>query len=92
MRLLLCKDGYSTTLTARRVWYGVGARSHLPARSSGRYKAVRPPPLFHQLSPSFLLALHFSDISYLRPLASSTSALNPPLQAHGPTERYDEVS
>src|SRR5271170_4148587 len=36
-------------------------------------KSRGPPPLFHQLSPSFLLPLHFSDVSCLRPLASSTS-------------------
>src|SRR5271155_2246942 len=39
-------------------------------------------PLFHQLSPSFLLPLHFSDVSCLRPLASSTS---PPILPCRPT-------
>jgi len=37
----------------------------------------------------FLLPLHFNDVSCLRPQASSTSPPNPPLQARGPTERYD---
>jgi hypothetical protein len=49
------------------------ASAHSPAQvdSLAGYKAVVP-PLFHQLSPSFLLPLHFGDISCLRPLASST--------------------
>ena len=41
------------------------------------YKAVVRPPLFPQLSSSFLLRLHFSDVLCLRVLASSILPCRP---------------
>jgi hypothetical protein len=46
-------SGPMTTFTARHVWYGVGMRSICQPDPLTGYKAVVPPPLFHQLSPSF---------------------------------------
>jgi hypothetical protein len=53
------------------------------------YKAVVPPPLFHQLSlHPFPLPLHFSGVSCLRPLASPTFLSFPAGPwPHGPIQR-----
>jgi hypothetical protein len=60
---------------------------HLPVQPSARYKAVLvPPPLFHQLSPSFPFPFSCRGVSCLRPLANSTF---PQILSHNPTERYE---
>jgi hypothetical protein len=85
-------SGPVTTFTARHVWYGVGMRSICQPDPLTGYKAVVPPPLFHQLSlHPFPLPLHFSGVSCLRPLASPTFP-HPSLRARGPTGPYNEAS
>jgi hypothetical protein len=62
----------SSVLASVRVWYGVGARSICQADPLAGYKAVVPRRFSINSLHPFLLPLHFSDVSYLRPLASST--------------------
>src|SRR5256885_14469982 len=87
-------SGPVTALTARRVRYGVGARSICQADPLAGYKAVVPPPLFHQLSPSLSPSLFILAMS--RASGLGRAPLSPPdpplLQARGPTERYDAAS
>jgi hypothetical protein len=83
-----------TALTARRVRYGVGARSICQPDPLAGYKAVVPPPLFYQLSPSLSPSLFILAMS--RASGLGRALLSPPspplLQARGPTERYDAAS
>jgi len=78
-----------TALTARRVWYSVEARSICQPDPLAGYKAVVPRrfSILHPFSSLFILAMSRASGLWRAPPPP-----DPPLQARGPTERYDEAS
>jgi hypothetical protein len=80
-----------TALTARRVWYGVGAPSICQTDPLAGYKAVVPRRFsinsLHSSSSLFILAMSRASGLWRSPLSP-----HPPLQARGLTERYNEAS